>query len=261
VLVIIITYNCTKSNDNILCDTDINTDVDTESDVDVLEDTITDINTDLSICIDDDDTDSGISDSKLNITCNVLNTDSNTEYNQEVSDLSLCLSNNIQSEKNIVVECNIPDEFRGTGKVNKKSKIYKEAYSIWTTNKSQKFRQTIPEIICYLHMLNVYHIDMEKNVRPNILRNPETGRNLEYDLYDPIRKWAIEYNGVTHSEWPNHTNQTKEEFKKQLRRDDLKLRLSDLHGVYLISVPHIVDYDMIPKFLDYYLRPLFTNVI
>lgn len=154
----------------------------------------------------------------------------------------------------IIIECNIPKEFHGTGKVNTNSKIYKRAREAWLAKGKPKFSETIPEIICHQHMLENYNIDMKTGVRPKFLKNPETKRNLEYDLYDSDLKLAIEYQGITHAEWPNYSGQTKKQFKEQLRRDDLKLRLSDLNGVYLISVPHVVDYDSIPSFLDYYLK-------
>lgn len=78
------------------------------------------------------------------------------------------------------------------------------------------------------------------SMRPNWLKNPETKRNLELDCYNQELKIAVEYNGIQHYQWPNFTNQSKEEFNNQVRRDELKLKLCDYHGIYLISVPYTV---------------------
>lgn len=77
-------------------------------------------------------------------------------------------------------------------------------------------------------------------VRPDWLKNPETGRNLELDCYNESLKLAVEYNGEQHYKWPNFTNQTKQEFLKQVERDDLKKKLCKENGVYLIVVPYTV---------------------
>ena len=53
------------------------------------------------------------------------------------------------------------------------------------------------------------------SVRPNWLKNPETGYNLEIDCYNDELKLALEYNGEQHYEWPNFTKQTKQEFEEQ----------------------------------------------
>jgi hypothetical protein len=72
------------------------------------------------------------------------------------------------------------------------------------------------------------------------LRNPETGRLLELDGYNDELKIGFEYNGRQHYEWPNYTNQTSDEFIQQRRRDIYKRKQCDVHGVYLITIPHTV---------------------
>jgi hypothetical protein len=101
-----------------------------------------------------------------------------------------------------------------------------------------------------------------KTVRPKELRSPETGRNLEIDLYNDniwvngVRyKIGLEYNGAQHYIYPNFTNQTVDEFKAQIRRDIYKREACNFHDIYLITVPYTVkekdmkDYiiSMIPK--------------
>ena len=92
-------------------------------------------------------------------------------------------------------------------------------------------------------------------VRPNFLKNPETGRNLELDLYNDSLKIAVEYSGIGHYKYPNPFHKTREEFINQVRRDQFKVDMCDANGVYLITVPYSVnlEYDAIRKYIEYYL--------
>lgn len=78
---------------------------------------------------------------------------------------------------------------------------------------------------------------IQRNFRPQFLKNPETNRCLEYDMYHPKAKIAIEYNGKQHYEFPNSFHKTEEEFNKQVARDELKKKISKEKGICLISVP------------------------
>lgn len=77
---------------------------------------------------------------------------------------------------------------------------------------------------------------IQRNFRPQFLKNPETNRCLEYDMYHPKAKIAIEYNGKQHYEFPNSFHKTEEEFNKQVARDELKKKISKEKGICLISV-------------------------
>ena len=92
-------------------------------------------------------------------------------------------------------------------------------------------------------------------VRPDFLKNPETGRNLELDLYNDFYKIAVEYDGLQHSIFPNSFHKTREEFLNQVRRDEFKIDMCDKHGIYLIRVPYNVklEYSEIKKYIEYYL--------
>ena len=92
-------------------------------------------------------------------------------------------------------------------------------------------------------------------VRPDFLKNPETGRNLELDLYNDFHKIAVEYDGLQHSIFPNSFHKTREEFINQVRRDEYKIDMCDKHGIYLIRVPYNVklEYNEIKKYIEYYL--------
>jgi hypothetical protein len=91
------------------------------------------------------------------------------------------------------------------------------------------------------------------NCRPDFLKNPETKRNLELDCYNDELKIAIEYNGIQHYKWPNFTNQSQEDFVKQIRRDKFKVDMCDANGVYLITVPYNVPDNKIKSYIEYYL--------
>ncbi len=83
--------------------------------------------------------------------------------------------------------------------------------------------------------------EIQRNVRPSFLRNPESGKSLELDCYIPEYKLAVEYNGIQHYKFPSAYHKTEKEFYDQLYRDRLKKKLCDEQGVYLIPVPYWVD--------------------
>jgi len=76
------------------------------------------------------------------------------------------------------------------------------------------------------------------STRPDFLKNPTTGRNLELDCYNHELRLAVEYNGIQHYRYPNKFHKSKEQFEKQLIRDDMKRLLCDRNGIYLITVPY-----------------------
>jgi hypothetical protein len=85
--------------------------------------------------------------------------------------------------------------------------------------------------------------------RPNWLKNPETGRNLELDFLNEELRVAIEYNGIQHYVFPNCFHKTKEEFIGQIRRDQYKRKKCDDMGVYLISIPYNVPLTEVKHFI------------
>ena len=90
-------------------------------------------------------------------------------------------------------------------------------------------------------------------IRPDFLKNPETKRNLEIDLYNDELRIGCEAQGIQHYQWPNHTSQTHEQFLNQVRRDQFKVDMCDLHGIYLITVPHHVPDNELENYITYYL--------
>lgn len=61
-----------------------------------------------------------------------------------------------------------------------------------------------------------------KKVRPDWLKNPRTGKNLELDFYCEELKIAIEYQGKQHSNFVKFYHSTDEDFVDQLQRDEDK---------------------------------------
>ena len=81
--------------------------------------------------------------------------------------------------------------------------------------------------------------------RPEILKNPKTGRCLEIDAYHPHLKVGIEYNGIQHYKFPNHihfdTPIGKKAFDDGIDRDILKKSLCKDNNIHLIDIPYWID--------------------
>ena len=95
--------------------------------------------------------------------------------------------------------------------------------------------------------------------RPDFLKNPETGRNLELDCYNEEILLAAEYQGEQHYVYeidpqaPNRENffhPTADSLINQVRRDRFKVTMCNYVGVFLIRVPYWVDVKYIPSYID-----------
>lgn len=86
--------------------------------------------------------------------------------------------------------------------------------------------------------------------RPDFLKNPVTGENLELDLYNPDMKLAIEYNGSQHYHFNSfmHKN-SRDKFQNQQYRDLIKKDLCKKQDITLIVVPYTIPHDQIGSFL------------
>lgn len=82
---------------------------------------------------------------------------------------------------------------------------------------------------------------IQHNVRNLGVRNPETGRQLEIDCYDPVDQVAVEYNGRQHYEFCPRYHKTQSDFECQQRRDAYKAQQLDSMGIKLITVPYTVN--------------------
>lgn len=114
--------------------------------------------------------------------------------------------------------------------------------------KAKKASQNKYEKLCSKVLQEIYGKEF-KSYRPAFLRNPETGNNLELDCYNEEIGIAVEYNGIQHYVYPNWAHKSRLDFHNQVRRDMFKKEMCDYNGVYLISVPYTVDFDLIPDYI------------
>jgi hypothetical protein len=90
------------------------------------------------------------------------------------------------------------------------------------------------------------------NCRPSFLFNTITNENLEIDCFNDSLALGVEYNGIQHYKHIPFFHKTKQEFKFQKYRDEMKKHLCTKHNVILITVPYTVK--NIEKFLRNELR-------
>lgn len=86
------------------------------------------------------------------------------------------------------------------------------------------------------------------SVRPDFLKNPETGRNMECDLMNSDMKLCIERNGEQHYKHVDHFH-TRSDFEKQIQRDHIKRELLRKNGFNLITIPYTVHYDVLHQYI------------
>lgn len=89
-----------------------------------------------------------------------------------------------------------------------------------------------------------------KTCRPDFLKNPATGRNLELDCYNERLKIALEYDGIQHAEYNPHFHKNGiADFKYQIARDDFKTKKCKANGIFLIRVPHYIVKEDLRKYI------------
>lgn len=91
------------------------------------------------------------------------------------------------------------------------------------------------------------------SIRPDWLKNKETGRNLELDGYNESFNMAFEYHGMQHYIRVPRFQPTEEDFQHRLYLDALKKKMCDDLGIYLIVVPFKVALEDIKDYVTYYL--------
>lgn len=112
--------------------------------------------------------------------------------------------------------------------------------------------------------------DIMRNIRPNFLKNPKTGCNLELDMFESfddkitdknsiIDGIAIEYNGLQHDQFVPGMHENEEAYKEQQFRDSHKTKICKQKGIILITIDTKIDIARIPnntgkgrkKFINY----------
>lgn len=86
-------------------------------------------------------------------------------------------------------------------------------------------------------------------IRPDFLKNPITKENLELDCYNADLKIGVEYNGRQHYDFIPFFHKTKETFRNQQYRDELKRRMCKNNGIFLIEIPYTVKVEDIESFI------------
>ena len=106
-------------------------------------------------------------------------------------------------------------------------------------NKKKRFMPMVSngEMKCKLYLEKIFNKPFEK-IRPDILKNSVTGKNLELDLYNDELKLAIEYNGEQHYKFFPKIHKNYEHFQTQKYRDEMKKMLCQRKGITLIEVPY-----------------------
>lgn len=90
-----------------------------------------------------------------------------------------------------------------------------------------------------------------KSIRPDFLKNPVTGSNLEIDGYNEELKLGMEVQGKQHSEYVPHFHKKggAKEFEYQVKKDDYKAKKCKLEGIDLICIPHYISPDHLEKYI------------
>lgn len=102
---------------------------------------------------------------------------------------------------------------------------------------------------CREWLQNYFNLPFTR-VRPDWLKNPKYGRNLELDCYNESLMLAVEYNGRQHySVVPQFHKNGRKDLNYSKYKDALKKQLCAKHGVHLIVVPFTQFYN-IEHFLE-----------
>ncbi len=106
-----------------------------------------------------------------------------------------------------------------------------------------------------------------KTIRPDWLKNPATGKNLELDGYCSLirtrlgKGLAFEYDGVQHSRYNKHFHRNgPDEFVYQTKKDSWKDIRCKEEGVLLIRIPHFVAYEDLERYIKNKLRQVGLRV-
>ncbi|CCV02358.1 Uvr/REP helicase [Invertebrate iridescent virus 30] len=125
--------------------------------------------------------------------------------------------------------------------------IYRYTPSVESTKESKG------EIECRKYLETIFQLPFPK-ARPNFLKNPITGNNLEIDCFNPELKLGVEYNGQQHYRYTSFFHRNIDAATNQKYRDELKRRMCHENGITLIEVPYTIKLNDIGRYLQFKLR-------
>lgn len=116
-------------------------------------------------------------------------------------------------------------------------------HGIKLENPVSKIIESKGEKLCRETLQKIYSKEFVR-IRPDFLKNPKTGRNLELDCYNAELKIAVEYNGAK----SHYTDD------RQMENDKYKKNKCKELGIAFISVPFTVPEKQIENYLIYKLK-------
>lgn len=136
------------------------------------------------------------------------------------------------------------------------SNIFFLPYKVLFKNKNFRPKESKGEIECRKILEDIFGEKFPK-VRPNFLKHPATGKNLEIDCYNEKRKLGLEYSGRQHYVFTPVFHKTLKDFEDQKERDELKKKLCQENGVKLIEVPYTVKHEDLETFIKQELKRIY----
>jgi len=114
-------------------------------------------------------------------------------------------------------------------------------WKYFNKNKKQESHPRInkTENKCRKILERIYGLPFE-TIRPDWLKSPKTGKNLELDCYNQQLNIALEFNGKQHYSYVPYFHKSKKEFFSQVHRDDWKRKKCIEKGITLIEIPYWV---------------------
>lgn len=138
-----------------------------------------------------------------------------------------------------------------TKNLNKNNIYMYRGYNQPLENKSE----SKGEIECRRFLETIFQVPFSK-ARPDFLKNPITGNNLELDCFNESLKLGVEYNGKQHYDFTTFFHRNIEASTNQKYRDELKRRMCKENNINLIEVPYTIKLNDIGPFLHLKLKQL-----